>query len=726
MGEDEVIEGAKSSHGDTVSLGPTGIFAGMSATHKVSKTGGKQGLSAEEEFFNREISWLAFNERVLQEAEDQDTPLIERMRFLGIFSNNLDEFFRVRMAALQRIALIGKRTTTTLGHGVGETLNAVNERVIELQSRYNEAFEEVEAELANEGIDLMSEDQLDEEQWEFVRTWFDRKVRPHLVPILISDVGVPELKDGTIYHAIALEGEVSKRARFALLELPDHLDRFLVLPEKEGRHGIVFLDDVVRVGLPRLFSTFEPTAVSAFAIKVTRDAEIDMDDDLTKSLLEKMRKGIARRKKGDYVRFLYDRTMPDDLLKFLIRKLDVVDEASIIPGGRYHNRKDLMDFPDLGRPGLVHRKLPPLPHRHLKGRTRYFEEIARQDILLHYPYHSFSQLVDLLREAAIDPKVSAIRINLYRVAKNSHIINALTSAALNGKEVQVVIELQARFDERNNIKVTQALQEAGIQVIFGVAGLKTHSKLLLITRNEGRVQRNYAHVGTGNFNEATAGVFSDLALLTADRRITGEVERLFAFFEHNYQRGVFRHLIVSPYSTRRRFSQMIDREIQEAKVGRKAWMVLKCNNLTDAGMIRKMYEASQAGVNIKLIVRGACALRAGVKGLSENIEAYSIVGRFLEHARVIVFGAAGKPEFYISSADWMTRNLDRRIEVSTPIYDERLQGEISAMLDLQLKDNVKRRKLDKKQKNRYVKRPKGAPAVESHRGLHAYYADQVK
>jgi len=703
----------------------SGIFAGMSAARKTSKAGGKQFLAAEEEFFNREISWLSFNERVLQEAEDGTIPLIERMRFLGIFSSNLDEFFRVRVAALQRLALLGKRTTSTLGFGVEQSLAEINDRVLELQSRFNKAFDEVESGLVEEGIDLMSEDQLDPEQWKFVRNWFDRKVRPHLVPILISDVGVPELRDGVLYHAIALEGKMTKRARFALLELPDHLDRFLVLPEKGGRNGIVFLDDVVRVGLPRLFATFELTGVSAYAIKVTRDAEIDMDDDLSKSLLEKMKKGIAKRKKGDYVRFLYDRTMPEDLLRFLIKKLGVVDEASIIPGGRYHNRRDLMGFPDLGKPGLVHRKMLPLAHRHLKGRTSYFEEIAKRDILLHYPYHAFSQLVDLLREAAIDPKVTAIRINLYRVAKNSHIINALTSAALNGKEVQVVIELQARFDERNNIRVTRELQEVGIQVIFGVEGLKTHSKLMLITRTEGRVRRNYAHVGTGNFNEATAGVFSDLALLTSDRRITGEVERLFAFFEHNYQRGVYRHLIVSPYSTRRRFSQMIDREIAEAVAGRKAWIVLKCNNLTDAGMIRKLYDAGRAGVDVKLIVRGACALRAGVKGLSDNIEAYSIVGRFLEHARVIAFGAGGKPEFYISSADWMTRNLDRRIEVSAPIYDEKLQAEISAMLELQLKDNVKRRKLDKKQSNRHVKRPEGAPVVESHRGLHAYYEAQI-
>ena len=696
----------------------------MAAKRSTAGRRGRKSLPAEEEFFNRELSWLSFNERVLQEAEDEEMPLIERMRFLGIFSNNLDEFFRVRVAALQRMALLGKRTTTTLGFGVDETLESIRARVIELQGRFNATFAQVEEKLSAEGIDLVREDQLDEEQWAFVRSYFDRKVRPHLVPILISDVGVPELKDGAIYHAIILQGDVSKRARFALLELPDHLDRFLVLPEKAGRQGIVFLDDVVRVGLPRLFATFQAESVGAYAIKVTRDAEIDMDDDLSKSLFEKMKKGIARRKHGDYVRFLYDASMPDELRKFLIKKLKVVDEASIIAGGRYHNRKDLMDFPELGSPALVHRKMRPLPHRHLENRPSMFEQIAKRDILLHYPYHDFTQLTDFLREAAIDPKVTAIRVNLYRVAKNSHITNALMSAALNGKDVQVVIELQARFDERNNIKVTQALQEAGIQVIFGVAGLKTHSKLILVTRKEGRTERQYAHIGTGNFNEASAKVFSDLSLLTADRRIAGEVDRLFQFFEHNYQRGVFRHLIVSPYSTRRRFSQMIDREIREAKAGRKAWMLLKCNTLTDAGMIRKLYEASQAGVNVTLIVRGACALRAGVKGLSDNIEAYSVVGRFLEHARVVVFGAGGKPEFYISSADWMTRNLDRRIEVSTPIYDERLQSEITAMLELQLKDNVKRRTLDKKQRNRYVK-TSGSQPVEAHKAMYAYYERQL-
>ena len=686
----------------------------------------KKVLAAEDEFFNREISWLAFNERVLQEAEDENMPLIERMRFLGIFSNNLDEFFRVRVAALQRLALLGKRTSTTLGFGVDETLSSIRGRVIELQERFNAAFAEVEQKLSQEGIELVSEDELAPDQLQFVQNYFDERVRSQLVPILISDVGVPELKDGAIYHAIAFAGEVAKRARFALLELPDHLDRFLVLPEKEGRQGIVFLDDVVRVGLPRLFSNFQAKSVSAYAIKVTRDAEIDMDDDLSKSLLEKMKKGIARRKQGDYVRFLYDATMPDDLRKFLIKKLRVVDEASIISGGRYHNRKDLIDFPELGSPNLVNRKMRPLPHRHLNGRPSMFEQIAKRDILLHYPYHDFTQLTDFLREAAIDPKVTAIRVNLYRVAKNSHVINALMSAALNGKDVQVVIELQARFDERNNIKVTQALQEAGIQVIFGVAGLKTHSKLILVTRKEGRGERKYAHIGTGNFNEASARVFSDLSLLTADRRIAGEVDRLFQFFEHNYQRGVFRHLIVSPYSTRRRFSQMIDREISEAKAGKKAWMVLKCNNLTDAGMIRKLYEASQAGVSVTLIVRGACALRAGVSGLSDNIQAYSIVGRFLEHARVIAFGAGGNPEFYISSADWMTRNLDRRIEVSVPIYSEQIQAEITAMLELQLKDNVKRRTLDKKQRNRYVRRAEGDPIVEAHRGLYAFYERQIR
>jgi len=714
------------------SLWPKGVGGARKYLRHVSanktssvKRRGKSALPPEEEFFNRELSWLAFNERVLQEAEDDRVPLIERMRFLGIFSNNLDEFFRVRVAALQRMDALGKRTTTTLGFGVGETLEGISERVIALQKRYNEAFEAVERQLAEEGIDIMTERELDEEQAGFAQRYFDAKVRPHLVPILISDVGVPELKDGTVYLAIALEGDVTKRARFALLELPDHLDRFLVLPEKGDRKGLMFLDDVVRVGLPRLFSSFQPDGVSAFAIKVTRDAEIDMDDDLSKSLLEKMKKGIARRKHGDYVRFLYDRDMPEDLFRFLVRKLGVVEQANIIPGGRYHNRRDLMDFPDLDRPDLVHRKLRPLPHRHLVNRRSILDQVAKQDILLHYPYHDFTQLVDLLREAAIDPKVTAIRINLYRVARNSHIINALTSAALNGKSVQVVIELQARFDERNNINATRELQEVGIQVIFGVAGLKTHSKLMLITRKEGRNVRHYAHVGTGNFNEATAGVFSDLSLLTADRRIASEVERLFQFFEHNYQRGVYRHLIVSPYSTRRRFVQMIDREIKEAQAGRKAWMILKCNNLTDAGMIRKLYEASRAGVEVTLIVRGASALRAGVKGLSENIKAYSVVGRYLEHARVVVFGAGGKPEFYISSADWMKRNLDRRIEVSVPIYDEALQAEISAMLELQMRDNVKRRKLDKKQRNRYAS-PGSDGRVEAHKALHGFYERQLK
>lgn len=702
------------------------IFVLMAGSRIQAKGRRKKVLAAEDEFFNREISWLAFNERVLQEAEDEKMPLIERMRFLGIFSNNLDEFFRVRVAALQRMALLGKRTVTTLGFGVDDTLSSIRKRVIELQERFNIAFSEVEQKLSEEGIALVSEDELDPDQLQFVQNYFDERVRSQLVPILISDVGVPELKDGAIYHAVVFAGDVAKRARFALLELPDYLDRFLVLPQKEGRHGILFLDDVVRVGLPRLFANFQAKSVSAYAIKVTRDAEIDMDDDLSKSLLEKMKKGIARRKQGDYVRFLYDATMPDDLRKFLIKKLRVVDEASIIAGGRYHNRKDLIDFPELGSMGLVHRKMRPLAHRHLRNRPSMFEQIAKRDILLHYPYHDFTQLTDFLREAAIDPKVTAIRVNLYRVAKNSHVINALMSAALNGKDVQVVIELQARFDERNNIKVTKALQEAGIQVIFGVAGLKTHSKLILVTRKEGRGERKYAHIGTGNFNEASARVFSDLSLLTADRRIAGEVDRLFQFFEHNYQRGVYRHLIVSPYSTRRRFSQMIDREISEAKAGRKGWMVLKCNTLTDAGMIRKLYEASQAGVNVTLIVRGACALRAGVKGLSENIHAYSIVGRFLEHARVIAFGAGGNPEFYISSADWMTRNLDRRIEVSVPIYSEQIQAEITAMLEFQLKDNVKRRTLDKKQRNRYVRRAEGDPIVEAHKGLYAFYERQIR
>ncbi|MGB1075285.1 MAG: polyphosphate kinase 1 [Flavobacteriales bacterium] len=682
--------------------------------------------NAGDKFINRELSWLAFNHRVLQEAVSDGVPLIERVRFLGIFSNNLDEFFRIRVAHLRRALLVGKKMTTTLGFDIAETLERVSEKVLELQADYNQAFERCEMELKAAGIHFLDEHELNENQKVFAADFFDSVVRPTLVPVMVgSGVPFPELKDGALYLAVGLKmvddlGQM--RTRFAVIEVPSHLPRFLVLPPSGLGEGVMFIDDVIRLQLGRIFALFQPEQLYAHAIKVTRDAEIDMDDDLSRSLMEKMSRGIARRKKGDYVRFLYDARMPEDMLTYIKKKLKLgKEEEVLIAGSRYHNRRDLMKFPDFGRSDLIYSKQPPRPHPRLRRRTSLLDQVARKDILLHYPYQRFAYIVDILREAAMDPRVDRIHINLYRVASNSQVINALVNAARNGKFVQVVIELAARFDETHNIKVSNVLQEAGAQVEFGVPGLKVHSKLFLISRKSSRQQEYIAHIGTGNFHENTAKVYGDMGLLTSDPGITGEVERLFSFFSNNYERPVFRHLIVSPYSTRRKFSKLIAREMDHAAKGKEAWMILKLNNLVDSEMIEKLYEASCAGVRIQLIIRGICSLIPGVSGMSENIEVKSIVDRYLEHARLLVFSNGGNPEYFISSADWMTRNLDRRIEVSVPIRDPQLKSECAAYLDVQLRDNTKTRIIDAAMANKFVKRKKGEPRIHAQDAMFTFY-----
>jgi polyphosphate kinase len=678
-------------------------------------------------FFKRELSWLAFNERVLQEAADDRVPLVERMRFLGIFSNNLDEFYRVRVATLQRMAHLGKRTETTLGFGVTETLDEIGERVVAFQGQFNALFDDIVKEMASANVHFVDEKGLSPAQREFSEDYFSRVVRPNLVPIMVSEVGMPQLLDGAGYLAVEfLTGKASDSVapRYALLALPSRVPRFLVLPSDKAGEHVMFLDDVIRVGLGRLFALFAPRDIQAYAIKVTRDADIDMDDDLSQSIVEKMREGVANRKKGDYVRFSYDRDMSQGLLKFLFKKLKIKGEEEVIKGGRYHNRKDLINFPALGPAAWMYPPKPPLPHVDLAGHASLIGQVKKRDILLHYPYHRFGYVVDLLREAAIDPKVKSIKINLYRVAEHSSVINALVSAARNGKEVQVVIELRARFDERNNIKIASDLTEAGVGVIFGVPGLKTHSKLVLIKRGS---SRHIAYISSGNFNESTAEVFSDLGLLTADRRITTEVAALFEFFEHNYKVGVFQHLMVSPFNMRSGLERLIDFEIGEARAGRRGHIILKCNNLVDPALIERLYGASEAGVRIDLIVRGICSLLPGVKGLSENISVRSIVGRFLEHARVFVFAGAGKPSYFLSSADLMTRNIDQRIEVTVPVYDKALRNQINRFLSLQLADNTKARIIDKDQRNHYATGSDGGDrAVNAQDAMYAYYEEQAK
>ena len=678
--------------------------------------------NAHERFINREMGWLAFNHRVLQEAAAPSVPLIERVRFLGIFSNNLDEFFRVRVANLIRASLVGPDTRTTLGFDVRETLGRVQQRVVDLQAENNRIFAELEDALHAEGIHFVDETEFDGPQQEFAARYFQRVIRPVLVPIMVGGtVPFPELRDGTLYLAVGLvpggkavsTPDDARRTVYAVIEVPSHLERFVELPSPAGQHHVAFLEDIIRQELPRLFALFAPERIFAHAIKVTRDAEIDVDDDLTRSLMEKMASGLARRKRGDYVRFLYDARMPKEMLAFIKRKLKLVDTGNIIAGSRYHNRKDLMGFPDFGRSELVFPARPALPHPRLARATNLFDEVSKGDVLLHFPYQEYGYIVDLLRESAMDPRVLSIRINLYRVARHSQITNALINAARNGKQVQVVVEIAARFDERNNMQVAQDLQEAGVQVLFGVPGLKVHAKLFHIARRRGKGTESIAHVGTGNFHERNARIYADFSLLTADTTTTSEVERLFHFFEHNYERSVFRTLIVSPYSTRRRFEALIDREIEAAEAGREAWMVLKVNNIIDAEMIAKLYEASRAGVRIRLLVRGICSLIPGVPGMSDGISVTSIVGRYLEHSRVLVFANGGDPEYFLSSADWMTRNLDRRVEVSIPVRDAALKAELRAFIDLQLHDTRKARVVDVSGGNAFVAPAPGAEPLSS-------------
>ena len=674
---------------------------------------------------NREISWLSFNERVLQEAVDQGNPLVERMRFLGIFSNNLDEFFRVRVASLRRLAQLKSRPELSKVDDPDRVLPAIHEIVLAQQEMFEVAYDKLEGDLEEDGIHIIDHTELNAEQRDFVADYFETQVRRLLVPIMLtSKTPFPELSDSVIYFAVRLEDEHEK-VRYGLMEIPETLPRFVVLPAPKGEHHVMYVDDVIRFGLSKLFALFNPKKAEAYTMKISRDAELDIDDDISKGLVEKMSKSVAGRKHGNYVRFVYDEEMPSDFLQFLVKSTGVDHEEDLIPGGRYHNQRDLMHFPDFGKRKMRFPVQAPLPHPDLLGKASLISEVAKRDILLNYPYQQFDHVVDLLREAPIDPRVRRIRINLYRVAKDSHVMHALINAAKNGKKVTVVIELHARFDESNNIKWSNRLQEEGIQVIFGVPGLKVHSKLLLISLRENKRSIRIAHVGTGNFHEKTALVYSDMSLLTADKRVANEVKKVFDFFESNYQRHVYRHLLVSPYSTRRRFVALIQTEITNAKLGKPAWITLKLNNLTDLGMIRKLYDASNAGVKIKLIVRGVCSLVPGIPGQSENVEVVSIVGRYLEHSRVFAFCNNQEPAYFISSGDWMGRNLDNRLEVTTPIYDPRAQQEINAYLEAQLRDNVKSRRVDKTLSNSY-QRQAGAETFDSQKEVYRMYARTLK
>lgn len=653
---------------------------------------------------NKEISWLAFNARVLQEAADPAVPLVDRLTFLGIFSSNLDEFFRVRVATLRRLALLGKPGVKIVGEDPDRVLRRIHEIVIAQQARFGDIYGNILEELARNGILIVRENELDGRQQDFLWDFFHQQLRPVLVPIMINHLSrFPELRDEAIYLAVSLSSERSKKSEYALIEVPTQVfSRFLLLPSPTDRRYVILLDDVIRHCLKEIFSILPFDRFEAYTIKLTRDAQLDLDDTLSESYIEKISKSLKQRKYGRPVRFIYDRQIPPRLLKFLLRKMHLkLQDESLIPGGRYHNFKDFMNFPKIGPQHLYTRPIVPVPHRRIASSPSFFKAIREEDVLLHYPYQSFDYLLEFLRQAAIDPKVASIKITLYRVARNSKVINALINASRNGKEVTVVMELQARFDEADNVYWAERLQEEGVRVIDSVPGLKVHAKLILISRVSHRKTQLYATVSTGNFNESTGRIYSDHSLFTSDKRITEEVKTVFAFFENNYKRERFKHLLVSPYDTRRKLYKLIDRESTNARKGREAYIIVKLNNLEDRRMIAKLYEASQAGVKIRLMVRGMFSLIPGVKGMSENIEARTLVDKFLEHSRLLVFCNGGKEQIFLCSGDWMPRNLDHRVEVACPIYDEGLRREIKNFLDIQWQDNVKSRILDRNLTNTY-------------------------
>lgn len=662
-------------------------------------------MSAEDQYINREISWLSFNERVLQEAEDPRTPLLERIRFIGIFSNNLDEFFRVRVATVRRMVDFGKDEEGLLGQFSPRELHEkIQEIVSRQQFKVQEIFSEIIRELNKNNIFILNEKQLNHNQGMYVRKYFQRKVLPNLVPVMLSKKNpFPYLRDRAIYLAVKLSGGTTPGdIAYSLIRIPgESVPRFLVLPASGSKKFVIMLDDVIRYCFDDLFFYFNYRKFEAYTLKITRDAEIDLDDDISKSFIEKMEAGLKKRKTGRAVRLIYDREMPSDLLRFIMKKMKIEEQENAVPGGRYHNYKDFMDFPEIGKPGHYYPKLPPFRHKDLPLHTSMLKVLRKKDVILHFPYHTFTHVIDLLREAAIDPQVQEIGITLYRVASDSKVVNALLNAVRNGKKVTVVIELQARFDEEANIYWSNLLQEEGANVINGIPGLKIHSKLLWVKRMEGGKLQHYAFVGTGNFNESTARIYADEGLLTAHPDIAEEVANIFEFFKHNYKHFEFRNLLVSPFNMKSQFIKMINKEIKYARKGKLAWMILKMNSLIDPEMMVKIYEASQAGVQVKLIVRGIFGMKTGIEGLSENIEGISIVDKYLEHSRIFVFHNDGDERVFISSADWMPRNLNRRLEVAVPIFDRGIQKELKEMLLLQLDDNTKARILDPELKNLY-------------------------
>ena len=649
-------------------------------------------------YVERDVSWMYFNHRILQEAEKEYVPLLERLSFLGIYSNNLDEFFRVRVASLSRIAddkNVDKDTYKKIKKSL-KTINRLNES---FSKEYTAAVDKVEAELANHGIRMVSETQLGDEQKAFLRNFFYEELNGSVNPIWLSQVDeITTLEDNRIYLLVDKREEGSDKSKYAIVKVPDRTyGRWIKIPSSDGCANIMYLDDVVRFCLPYVFIGMKKSSYTAYSFKFTKDAEMEIDNESDYGTMEKIAAGVNSRKRGEAVRIVYDAAMPKEIVKKIRERLNVKELDTALAGGRYQNHKDHMSFPDCGHTELRYPKWRHLMKPEFLSTESLLDQIRVKDRFIHVPYHSFNGYIRLLREAAIKPEVKAIKTTLYRLAKDSKVVKALIAAARNGKKVTAVVELLARFDEESNIKWSKRMQEEGVNVIFGVEGLKIHSKLLFIETKKG----NIACVGTGNFHEGNAKVYTDYLMMTARPRIVNKVARVFEFIDRPFSPMRFQELMVSPNSMKHRLLRLLDNEIKNAKQGREAWLKMKINHITDPDMVNKLYEASRAGVRIDIVIRGNCSLVPGVPKVSENIRCVGIIDRYLEHSRILIFCNGGKNKFYLGSADWMPRNLINRIEVYSPVYDADLQRDLLRAVEYGLRDTMNGRLIDGRGTNQF-------------------------
>ena len=674
-------------------------------------------------FINREISWLEFNERVLQEADDSTVPLIERVRFLGIFSNNLDEFYRVRYATVKRIAVSsnsGKKVFKNIT--AKQLLNDITIKATELQQKSFLTLNNIIKLLENDNIFFIDETKVKPIQKQFISNYFFEIISPTIDVIILNKNKIfPEFKENLSFLLIRIVSE-NDEVQNAIIRFPKNLDRFVILPSDNLVQNIIMIDDIIRFHLKDIFKIFNPKSIEANMVKTSRDAELDFDDDISKSYLDKIAQSVKERSSADPVRFVYDSKIRLDTLNFLLNKMGINNETdSIIPGGKYHNRRDYMSFPNLDD-NLVYKPMQPLNVKGFSHSDNTFDKLKERDFMIHTPYHKFSYLVSFLMKSSIDPKVKKISITIYRLSKLSKVASALINAARNGKKVTVQIELQARFDESANIRYAKEMQSQGIKLIFGSPNLKVHSKICLIERLEGGNLKKYGFISTGNFNESTAKVYTDLTLFTSNSKILDEVSNVFNFFNANYKKYIFKNLFVSPINTESKIKKLIGNEIINAKSGKDAWIKIKINNITSYSLIRSLYEASRAGVKIQMIVRGICCLIPGHKNMSENIEVISIVDRFLEHTRFMIFNNNGNCNTFISSADWMTRNLDNRVEVTCPILQDDLKNEILDIFNIYWNDNVKARHVNSSAKSIISKNNK----MQSQQRIYNYYLNKIE